>query len=210
MAVAEAVRPRRLARLRAGSALLGPAFVAAIAYVDPGNVAANLSAGAPLRLPAGLGARRRERDGRCWSSTCRRSSGWSPASLPEAARASGCGAVGRLAYWVQAELVAAGDRHRRGRRRGHRAEPAVRPAAAARRADHRRRVAGAAGRAEPRAASARSSASITGLLADHRDRLPGRPVRRRRRRRRASSAACVPRSTAPTACCWPPRCSAPP
>ena len=26
--------------------LLGPAFVAAIAYVDPGNVAANLSAGA--------------------------------------------------------------------------------------------------------------------------------------------------------------------
>ena len=26
--------------------LLGPAFVAALAYVDPGNVAANLSAGA--------------------------------------------------------------------------------------------------------------------------------------------------------------------
>jgi manganese transport protein len=26
--------------------LLGPAFVAAIAYVDPGNVAANVSAGA--------------------------------------------------------------------------------------------------------------------------------------------------------------------
>ena len=26
--------------------LLGPAFVAAVAYVDPGNVAANLSAGA--------------------------------------------------------------------------------------------------------------------------------------------------------------------
>ncbi|HEY2643870.1 MAG TPA: Nramp family divalent metal transporter, partial [Galbitalea sp.] len=29
-----------------GAALLGPAFVAAIAYVDPGNVAANLTAGA--------------------------------------------------------------------------------------------------------------------------------------------------------------------
>ena len=29
--------------------LLGPAFVAAIAYVDPGNVAANLSAGAKYR-----------------------------------------------------------------------------------------------------------------------------------------------------------------
>jgi manganese transport protein len=35
-----------LARLRAGTALLGPAFVAAIAYVDPGNVASNISAGA--------------------------------------------------------------------------------------------------------------------------------------------------------------------
>src|SRR3954470_3323887 len=36
-----AARPKRhVARL------LGPAFVAAIAYVDPGNVAANLSAGA--------------------------------------------------------------------------------------------------------------------------------------------------------------------
>jgi manganese transport protein len=37
------------ARVRAGrrgSVLLGPAFVAAIAYVDPGNVAANLTAGA--------------------------------------------------------------------------------------------------------------------------------------------------------------------
>ncbi|HNF07133.1 MAG TPA: divalent metal cation transporter, partial [Mycobacterium sp.] len=29
----------------AGWTLLGPAFVAAIAYVDPGNVAANISAG---------------------------------------------------------------------------------------------------------------------------------------------------------------------
>ncbi|MBP1302026.1 MULTISPECIES: Nramp family divalent metal transporter [unclassified Curtobacterium] len=36
-------RPRRRA---AGLTLLGPAFVAAIAYVDPGNVAANLTAGA--------------------------------------------------------------------------------------------------------------------------------------------------------------------
>lgn len=36
---------RPLHRMR-GLALLGPAFVAALAYVDPGNVAANLSAGA--------------------------------------------------------------------------------------------------------------------------------------------------------------------
>lgn len=34
------------ARLETGWYLLGPAFVAAIAYVDPGNVAANVSAGA--------------------------------------------------------------------------------------------------------------------------------------------------------------------
>src|SRR6188768_2316030 len=33
-------------RARATVVLLGPAFVAAIAYVDPGNVAANLTAGA--------------------------------------------------------------------------------------------------------------------------------------------------------------------
>ena len=32
-------------RLRPSWLLLGPAFVAAIAYVDPGNVAANVSAG---------------------------------------------------------------------------------------------------------------------------------------------------------------------
>ena len=34
----------RSARARLG--LLGPAFVAAVAYVDPGNVAANITAGA--------------------------------------------------------------------------------------------------------------------------------------------------------------------
>ena len=46
MAVTEVVRPKAPGRLRAGSALLGPAFVASIAYVDPGNVASNISAGA--------------------------------------------------------------------------------------------------------------------------------------------------------------------
>ena len=45
MTLIEAVRPK-LERARAGSMLLGPAFVAAIAYVDPGNVASNISAGA--------------------------------------------------------------------------------------------------------------------------------------------------------------------
>lgn len=40
------VTPRTPTRARATLLMLGPAFVAAIAYVDPGNVAANLTAGA--------------------------------------------------------------------------------------------------------------------------------------------------------------------
>jgi manganese transport protein len=43
--VLEQRRPPRITRRR-GVALIGPAFVAAIAYVDPGNVATNFSAGA--------------------------------------------------------------------------------------------------------------------------------------------------------------------
>ncbi len=37
--------PGHRPRVGAGWALLGPAFVASVAYVDPGNVAANLTAG---------------------------------------------------------------------------------------------------------------------------------------------------------------------
>ncbi|GAA3570865.1 Nramp family divalent metal transporter [Microlunatus spumicola] len=40
------VQRERIERFRAGSRLLGPAFVAAVAYVDPGNVATNTAAGA--------------------------------------------------------------------------------------------------------------------------------------------------------------------
>jgi manganese transport protein len=39
---------RAKGRVRGGIALLGPAFVAAVAYIDPGNFATNLSAGAQL------------------------------------------------------------------------------------------------------------------------------------------------------------------
>jgi manganese transport protein len=39
-------RVRGRGRVRGSVALLGPAFVAAIAYVDPGNFATNVSAGA--------------------------------------------------------------------------------------------------------------------------------------------------------------------
>ena len=42
--------------------LLGPAFVAAIAYVDPGNFATNITAGR-LRLPAAVGADRQQPHG---------------------------------------------------------------------------------------------------------------------------------------------------
>ncbi|WP_163894450.1 Nramp family divalent metal transporter [Mycolicibacterium hippocampi] len=95
------VRPQT----RPGWLLLGPAFVAAIAYVDPGNVAANVSAGAQFGfllvwvivvanlmavlvqyLSAKLGL-------------------VTGLSLPEAVGAR-MGRPSRLAYWVQAELVA--------------------------------------------------------------------------------------------------------
>jgi manganese transport protein len=47
MTIVELVlRPPSVARLRRVVPLVGPAFVAAIAYVDPGNVATNLTAGA--------------------------------------------------------------------------------------------------------------------------------------------------------------------
>ncbi|WP_432561506.1 Nramp family divalent metal transporter [Kineococcus sp. SYSU DK003] len=85
--------------------LLGPAFVAAIAYVDPGNVAANLTAGAGYGylllwvlvvanamavLVQYLSAKLAVVSGR---------------TLPEALR-DRLGRRSRLAYWAQAELVA--------------------------------------------------------------------------------------------------------
>jgi manganese transport protein len=92
-------------RLRPSWLLLGPAFVAAIAYVDPGNVAANVSAGAQFGfllvwvivvanamaclvqyLSAKLGLVTGQ-------------------SLPEAVGAR-MRRPSRLAYWLQAEMVA--------------------------------------------------------------------------------------------------------
>ncbi|TVT04512.1 Mn(2+) uptake NRAMP transporter MntH [Amycolatopsis bartoniae] len=102
--MAAAVRPR-LARVRAGSVLLGPAFVAAIAYVDPGNVASNVSAGAQFgyllvwvvlaaNLMAGLVQYLSAKLGLVTG-----------LSLPEAIRER-MPRAGRLAFWAQAELVA--------------------------------------------------------------------------------------------------------
>ncbi|NIJ04405.1 Nramp family divalent metal transporter [Frigoribacterium faeni] len=99
-------RPARPAHPRPRGTLLGPAFVAAIAYVDPGNVAANLTAGAQYQygllwvlvaanavavLVQYLSAKLGVVTGR---------------SLPEVMGAR-LRRPARLAYWGQAEVVAA-------------------------------------------------------------------------------------------------------
>jgi manganese transport protein len=105
MAVTEAVRPRLASRLRTGSALLGPAFVAAIAYVDPGNVASNISAGARygyLLVWVIVAANLMAVLVQYLSAKLGLVSGM---SLPEALRAR-LSRPARLAYWLQAEVVA--------------------------------------------------------------------------------------------------------
>ena len=93
------------APLKTGWYLLGPAFVAAIAYVDPGNVAANVSAGAQFgflllwviliaNVMAGLVQYLSAKLGLVTGR-----------SLPEAVGAQLRRRV-RLAYWAQAEIVA--------------------------------------------------------------------------------------------------------
>jgi len=92
-------------RTGAGWSLLGPAFVAAIAYVDPGNIAANVSAGARFgfllvwvivvaNTMAGLVQYLSAKLGLVTGRT-----------LPEAIR-DRTSTPGRIGYWVQAELVA--------------------------------------------------------------------------------------------------------
>ena len=104
MVPAGTARPR-LARARAGSSLLGPALVAAIAYVDPGNVASNISAGAQYgyllvwvivvaNLMAGLVQYLSAKLGLVTGT-----------SLPEALRGT-LSPGARVGYWIQAEAVA--------------------------------------------------------------------------------------------------------
>jgi len=86
--------------------LLGPAFVAAIAYVDPGNVAANLTAGAHygyllvwvLVAANAIAVFVQYQSAKLGIVTGR--------SLPDLLGAR-LGTAGRRAYWAQAELVAA-------------------------------------------------------------------------------------------------------
>ncbi len=96
---------RPTSRFRSASILLGPAFVAAIAYVDPGNVASNVSAGAQFgyllvwvivaaNVMAGLVQFLSAKLGIVTGMT-----------LPEVVRSKSSRSV-RLAYWSQAEVVA--------------------------------------------------------------------------------------------------------
>ena len=90
---------------RSGFLLLGPGFVAAIAYVDPGNVAANVSAGAQfgfllvwvILVANAMAGLVQYLSAKLGLVTGR--------SLPEAV-ADHTRRRTRLAYWVQAELVA--------------------------------------------------------------------------------------------------------
>ncbi len=102
VADAGAAGPRR----RRWSWLWGPAFVAAIAYVDPGNVAANLTAGARygyllvwvLVMANGMAVLVQYLSAKTGLVT--------GASLPELL-GSRLGRRPRILYWLQAELVAA-------------------------------------------------------------------------------------------------------
>ncbi|HEY6857740.1 MAG TPA: Nramp family divalent metal transporter, partial [Mycobacterium sp.] len=90
---------------KTGWYLLGPAFVAAIAYVDPGNVAANISAGAQfgfsllwvIVIANVMAALVQYLSAKLGLVTGR--------SLPEAIGAQ-LSRPARLAFWVQAEIVA--------------------------------------------------------------------------------------------------------
>jgi len=99
--------PKSLQTRRSGRwALLGPAFVAAIAYVDPGNVAANLTGGARygylllwVLVVAGLMAAVIQYQSAKLGLVTGR-------TLPELL-GERFGRRARLSFWVQAELVAA-------------------------------------------------------------------------------------------------------
>ena len=92
-------------RLRAGSRLLGPAFVAAVAYVDPGNVATNTAAGAGygyLLLWVLVGATLMAGLVQYLSAKV----GWLTGRSLPALVAERTSTRARRAYWVQAEAVA--------------------------------------------------------------------------------------------------------
>ena len=99
------VQRERIERLRAGSRLLGPAFVAAVAYVDPGNVATNTAAGAAygyLLLWVLVGATLMAGLVQYLSAKV----GWLTGRSLPALVGERNPTWSRRAYWVQAEVVA--------------------------------------------------------------------------------------------------------
>ncbi|WP_296665657.1 Nramp family divalent metal transporter [Demequina sp.] len=98
--------PRKRGPIRRIVTLLGPAFVAAVAYVDPGNVAANLTAGAQhgyLLVWVLVASNMMAVLIQYTSAKLGLVTGH---SMPELLRGR-LGRRGRLAYWAQAEVVAA-------------------------------------------------------------------------------------------------------
>ena len=200
--------PLRRQLNRSGLLLLGPAFVAAVAYVDPGNFATNIAAGATYGyllcwvvvganlmavLVQYLAAKASIATGRTLPQLCR----------DHFRRSTSTG------LWAQAELVADRDRPGRGGRRGDRAEPAVRDPAAARRRDHRGRVVRAADLpVEARSAAVRGGHHRAARGGAGRVRGLHDPVASVRLR--ASSAGWCRGWTAPTRWCSRPACSARP
>ncbi len=147
--------------------LLGPAFVAAVAYVDPGNVAANLTAGARYGYLLVWVAGERQPDGGARAVPVGQAG---PGHRREPARAAGHPAA---TPWPDRLLAAGrvgcrGHRPRGGDRRGDRAQPAVRPAAAARRGGGGRRLDGRPRGAEPSRAAAVRDGGHRPARGDHR------------------------------------------
>ncbi|WP_216901237.1 Nramp family divalent metal transporter [Nocardia alni] len=105
MSTAIAAPASALRRMRSASLLLGPAFVASIAYMDPGNVASNVSAGAKygyllvwvVVLANVMAALVQYLSAKVGLVTGR--------SLPELMR-DAAGRRTRVLYWAQAELAA--------------------------------------------------------------------------------------------------------
>ena len=149
---------RSRGRLRGTLALLGPAFVACVAYVDPGNFATNIAGGAKygylllwVMLAANLMAMLIQNlSAKVGIATGR--------NLPELCREHfprpvDLGPVG------PGRAHRDGHRPRRVRRRRDRAEPALRRPALRRRADHRRRRLRRSSACRPRATGASRSPS---------------------------------------------------
>ena len=131
------VARRPAARARGLWPFLGPAFIAAVAYVDPGNFATNMAAGSRygylllwVVLAANLMAMLVQR----LTAKLGIATGQEPAGgLPRAVLAPH-----EHLLWLQAEVDRDGDGPRRVRRRGGRAQPPVRHSALPGRAAHGR------------------------------------------------------------------------